>query len=238
MTTRPKGFTLIDLVGVLAVIGTLAAILLPALARGRETARRHSCAANLMQLGVALRLYAEDNDGEIPWSGGNESADCLMKLIGDYGVGLLQFHCPSSANSMLKEYVRSEDIRAEYPWNNSLGCAVGLRASYDYLGAYTAEPIQVPQFPRPVPQLAIMWDVFTPLKPGTMEFEDSSLRDPDRWRALSNHIPGGGNVLFLDGSVRFITNAEWYRNNWLVKSDVALNADPSNPTLPDYQDSW
>ncbi len=63
---RKKGFTLIELLVVIAIIAILAAILLPALARAREAARRASCASNLKQWGIIVKMYAGENKGLFP----------------------------------------------------------------------------------------------------------------------------------------------------------------------------
>jgi len=64
---NPRAFTLIELLVVIAIVGVLAALVLPALARAKDSGRKAACISNLMQMGIAIHSYAQDNDGKIPY---------------------------------------------------------------------------------------------------------------------------------------------------------------------------
>ena len=64
------GFSLIELMVVVAVIGIMAALLLPALAKTKEQARGTACRSNMKQLALAFLMYSEDNNETFPWPGG------------------------------------------------------------------------------------------------------------------------------------------------------------------------
>jgi len=65
-TRKNEGLTLLELMLVVAIVGILTAILLPALAQAREAARRASCQSNLKQMGVVCKMFASESKDLLP----------------------------------------------------------------------------------------------------------------------------------------------------------------------------
>jgi len=69
---KPSAFTLIEVLVVVSILSILASILLPVMATARESSRRSACLSNARQAGLAILIYAQDNDESFP-NGLNEN---------------------------------------------------------------------------------------------------------------------------------------------------------------------
>src|SRR5690349_17344040 len=90
---KPRAFTLIELLCVIAIIASLAALLLPAVSRGTARAKRIQCMNSLRQVGIAFHMFAHDHNNAFPMAipsglgGSMDSAQDAQRIIGDFLFG-------------------------------------------------------------------------------------------------------------------------------------------------------
>ncbi|MCS7191658.1 MAG: DUF1559 domain-containing protein [Armatimonadetes bacterium] len=218
------GFTLVELLVLIAVISLLAAILMPVLSKARESARKSVCQTNLRQIGVAFSLYTSDYDDFYPCNG---DANLWMGrnwriVIQSYLPGNRVQSLPIGYNQLLT--VQHSDIllcpsdeRAIQVWE---------RTSYAYSAAFFHLPSQINSLASTLQgsSCATWTNIVTALRNlSPVAQNEAQVFYPSQkvliaeW--LSNHEKfssdcgfwsweGSANYLFADGHVKFLRRCQ------------------------------
>ena len=203
---RRRAFTLIELLVVIAIIAILAAMLLPALAAAKHRAWTIACNSNLHQISLGMTMFADNNHGLYPESGGtiqwdpanpdastNGWMEQIFRLIQNTNI----YHCP--ANVQLPANRRS-------PFNYFNG----TRAAFVATGGEVAVNSTRIRFPTAYVLSGDRIDNWQYFQPGDCDKDDYSqncVGGPTNgtpavdWQAHSK----GQNILFADG------HTKWYQ---------------------------
>jgi prepilin-type N-terminal cleavage/methylation domain-containing protein/prepilin-type processing-associated H-X9-DG protein len=208
--SRRRGFTLIELLVVIAIIAILAAILLPVLSQAQKRAWTIRCVSNLHQIGMAMKIFADDNNQLFPESGGDiywgatdpvTAKHSWMEQIVANVQNTNIYNCP--ANVQLPP-----DMRGPYNYFN------GCRAAYVVADGYAPANNNSIKFPS---QYVLSGDTcgvpvkdddglnFDPLDADKDDYTQNCVGGADNgspYETWQVHTLGQ-NVLFADGHAKY-----------------------------------
>lgn len=204
---KHHAFTLIELLTVIAIIGILAAIIIPTVSKVRKSARRAECVSNLRQIHNAIMLYADDHKGtlvaghssepgnEVVWSNGWQKdrwESPLAAYVGGKATWGRLVVCPENRTPEPVENSPSGgNVKNDYGYPYII--------NYNVLSPHGYAPKPYLAIPTPS-QVAMMTDAKAPdgWKRG---FSNYNAAANSEWSGIGIQHSGKTNVLWCDGHV-------------------------------------